>query len=312
MQECLQERCRFNEDLWMLPQSPSSLTTRYRDGNRVAGVKLVLALGAIVIVTLTFQSDIASALALATRHILARWGGDTSGYWIGPALLAVVVAALGEQRRRVIRSESALLQARLDRGKLVAELRRSELKLLGLQTQPQFLFNTLANIRILAHSDRAAAAEMLGNFMRYFAAAMPALGAEQLTLADERLLLYAYLRLHQMRMGDRLRYRIDIPEALAETRVPPMMLLTLVENSIRHGLRPLAEGGSIEVRATSGFSGLELRVVDSGVGITAETREGTGLANLRARLALIYGGEAQLNLTRASPRGLMATLRIPP
>lgn len=226
-------------------------------------------------------------------------------------MLGVCCTAILEVRRRASLSEFELMRARIDRAQRTAELECARRQLLHAQAQPHFLFNTLANIRRLAQTDRHAAAAMIDRFMCYVTAALPSLDRDDLALSDERVLLDSYLQIHQMRMGDRLRYRIEIPEELLEIRVPSMMLLTLVENAIKHGLRELAQGGSIKVSARQGPSGLELSVSDTGLGLTHSVAGGTGLANIRARLALTYGGRARLSLAPGMPRGLIATIRIP-
>ena len=112
-------------------------------------------------------------------------------------------------------------------------------------------------------------------------------------------------------MGDRLDFAIDAPAALLSARVPPMMLATLVENAIKHGVGPLAEGGSIKVKAESAPGMLILSVSDSGRGFRAESGTGVGLANVRARLAALYGERAALELKTNTPRGVVASIRLP-
>jgi LytS/YehU family sensor histidine kinase len=122
----------------------------------------------------------------------------------------------------------------------------------------------------------------------------------------------AYLELMQMRMPDRLQFEIDADPALATRPFPPMALLTLVENAVRHGIDPSEDGGRIEVGARpADGSGMRLWVGDSGVGLSPQAREGTGLTNLRARLRAVYGEGAELQLSEVAPRGLRAELVLP-
>ena len=124
-------------------------------------------------------------------------------------------------------------------------------------------------------------------------------------------LIEAYLRIHQIRMGTRLSYELLVPEELGEQRIPTMILLTLVENAVKHGINPALDGGSIRVSASRDQDSLVLRVADSGRGLVATDGHGMGLANIRRRLTMLYGDSAILSLARAATRGVVATVSIP-
>jgi LytS/YehU family sensor histidine kinase len=250
------------------------------------------------------------ATAVAYALVAAALGPKTSEEMAFFAFAALITAVY-EYRHRAAVSESDLMRAQIDSVALDAQLTRARLQLLRSQAEPHFLFNTLANVRTLARTDKKAAAAMIDNFMHYLGAALPSLRAEQLTLAEEGALVEAYLRIHKMRMGERLQYRVDIPSDLAGAPVPSMMLLTLVENSIKHGLAPLSEGGIIEIRARRIAQRIELSVADSGRGLQPTAGAGTGLANIRSRLTLLHGAGSTLSLAAARPRGLVATITFP-
>jgi LytS/YehU family sensor histidine kinase len=112
-------------------------------------------------------------------------------------------------------------------------------------------------------------------------------------------------------MGRRLQVDIDVPADLRQHVVPPMMLLTLVENALKHGLQPLLEGGSIRIGASSDPATLRMQVADTGRGLGTSLGAGTGLANIRARLRAMYGGAAQLSLRVNQPRGVVAMIELP-
>jgi hypothetical protein len=226
-------------------------------------------------------------------------------------LFGLIIAGVFEFQHRAAIGERVLARAQLDASALDAEMSRARLQLLRAQIEPHFLFNTLANVRQLARTDTSAATRMLDNLMQYFAAALPNLRNEETTLAQEAALLDAYLSIHRMRMGGRLTYQVEFPAELGGVRVPTMMLLTLVENAIKHGITPLTEGGAISVRAHRTDALLQLTVVDSGRGMTATAGSGTGLANIRSRLMLLYGNAAALSLSRLQPRGVAATITLP-
>jgi len=192
-----------------------------------------------------------------------------------------------------------------------ADIKRARLQLLRAQIEPHFLFNTLATVRTLASLDRAAAAEMVENLMRYLSEALPKMRHDESSLKEELSLIDAYLRMHQVRMGARLSYELLLPDGLATARIPSMVLLTLVENAVKHGVGPALEGGSIRVTAERERETLVLKVTDSGKGLAVTEGHGTGLANIRRRLAAIYGETAMLSLTRLSPHGMTATVLIP-
>ncbi|HET9823040.1 MAG TPA: histidine kinase [Burkholderiaceae bacterium] len=196
--------------------------------------------------------------------------------------------ALGE--REAMAARSALLQA---------------------QIEPHFIFNALANARRLLRTDTAAARALLGNLLRYLQEALPALRDGVSTLGREGELVRAYLAVHQVRMGERLQALVDIPPALAARSLPPMVLLTLVENALKHGLQPLVEGGNIVVQARQEGARLVIRVSDDGRGMGSGSGQGTGLANVRARLRATYGAGATLTLAVNEPRGVVATIAIP-
>jgi signal transduction histidine kinase len=237
----------------------------------------------------------------------------------GMALLIAPVMALGAlYRERDAQARSQQLQFELERSTFEKQALDAQLKLLHAQVEPHFLFNTLANVQALVESGSPRAAPVLAHLIAYLRAAMPTLDEVQSTLASEAKLVRAYLELMQMRMPDRLTFAIDIPAELGNQRFPSMALLTLVENAIRHGIDPSEQGGRIEVGAQrgsgieSGSGELRVWVADSGVGMSEQARPGTGLSNLRARLAAFYGPAARLDLLEQHPHGLRAQIAMGP
>jgi LytS/YehU family sensor histidine kinase len=213
--------------------------------------------------------------------------------------------------RAASQASDRLARAQIDAASRDAELKQARLQLLKAQIEPHFLFNTLATIHALARTERPAAIELIDNFMQYVSAALPKLRHEETTLADEMQLIDAYLAIYQVRMGRRLSYEIPPVQQLPALRIPPMILLTLVENALKHGVNPTIAGGFIRVSVTRERSTLVVRVADSGQGMQAQQGHGTGLANVRMRLMMRYGDKASLSLAPAEPRGVVATVRIP-
>src|SRR5574337_41180 len=226
--------------------------------------------------------------------------------------LAAMLTAVSEFYRSEVRSLEAMRAAEADRAALEQQTLQARLKTLEAQIAPHFLFNTLANVRRLYATDIDAGEAMLDRLMRYLRSALPSMRDEHSTLEREGQLIRAYLELQQVRMGRRLAFDIDIAPALQSAPVPPMMLLTLVENAIKHGLAPLREGGRVEVAARREGGHLRLEVADTGRGFGGDTAGGgTGLANIRARLAAMFGTAAEFTLAAREPRGLVATIRLP-
>jgi hypothetical protein len=227
------------------------------------------------------------------------------------ALFVVLLAVVLEFRHRALAIAGALLRVEIDSVNADARLRDASLRVLQAQIAPHFLFNTLANVRRLAQLDRRAAAAMLDDLVEYFSVTLARRETPQSTLGEETRLVDAYLRLHRVRMGTRLAFEIDVPTNLSGVPIPSMLLLTLIENAIKHGVNPLAEGGFVRLRAERRGSELHLEVADNGRGLTAGEGHGTGLANVRARLAILYGTRAALEVRAGQPRGFVASVSLP-
>jgi sensor histidine kinase YesM len=227
------------------------------------------------------------------------------------AVMVAMILAACVYRSSARTASTQLIQRQTESAALDADVKRARLQLLQAQIEPHFLFNTLATVRTLARIDRHAAIDMVENLMRYLSEALPKLRQEESSLADELQLIDAYLRIHQIRMGKRLSYELKIPPQLAGERIPSMILLTLVENAVKHGINPTVDGGTIRVTATREQATLVLRVADSGQGLAAIDGFGMGLANIRRRLMMLYGDRAVLSLARAATHGVVATVAIP-
>ena len=226
-------------------------------------------------------------------------------------VLATLVGVLGEYRWRSVRAAQQLHEAELNRIRLEGELAAGRLQVLQAQIEPHFLFNSLANVRRLLRVDGEAGRAMLADLMRYLESALPRMRDDRSTLGREAELVRSFLAVYQIRMGPRLHVRIDVPAVLRERAVPPMMLLTLIENALKHGIEPLVEGGVIHVEAREADGRLVLKVADTGCGLTPGSGGGTGLANIRARLKAVYGTTASLSLRLNTPRGVVAEIHLP-
>ncbi len=187
------------------------------------------------------------------------------------------------------------------------------------QMEPHFLFNTLAGIEHLIETDPPRAATMQKSLIAFLRATMPTLreanAQAERDLGRELAVVQPYLELMRMRMEERLQFDLQVPQGLRSARFPPMMLQSLVENAIRHGLEPQAEGGSITVRAEVQDGQLIVQVQDTGVGFApaapGATGGGIGLSNIRERLQLLYGAQASLQTSSPSTGGACVTITVP-
>lgn len=201
---------------------------------------------------------------------------------------------------------------RLRRAEQEALASQADLRLLQAQIEPHFLFNTLSVIVELVDTRPSAARSMLLNLVSLLRASLANTRRETVRFDEELDLLRAYLEIMAERMGPRLRYRIDTAPEAAQIRMPPLLVQPLVENAIRHGLEPKAEGGEVVVRGFLRDGALVVEVVDSGRGFTAAPgSEGVGLANVRRRLASRYGPAASLDVAATAGGGVTARIVMP-
>ena len=192
------------------------------------------------------------------------------------------------------------------------ELSEAKLSLLNAQVEPHFLYNTLASAQLLTRSDPQRADAMLGHLIAYLRRSLPRTLQGQSTLGEELERANAYLEILKIRMGPRLSTQVDVPEALHALPFPSMMLQTLVENAIKHGLESKPGGGTVWIRATTGNRELSVTVADDGRGFNAESSgTGIGLKNVRERLRLAYGNAARFSIAANFPAGVAATITLP-
>jgi len=262
-----------------------------------------------------------AALGTYLRHAVAvlenpgmgvkpGWVLSTVAIW---ALLGGMAYALLLVSRAQRVGSGQLAQLFREREALRAQQTEAQLSALNAQIEPHFLFNTLANVKRLYETRPERGRDMLAALIAYLRAALPGMRRHESTLADELELVRHYLAILQMRMGERLTFDISAPPELLHARLPTLVLPTLVENAVKHGLSPLPEGGRIAIRTLpADGGGLTVEVADNGQGFGAASGgAGVGLANTRARLAARFGDAAALELEAAQPRGVVARVRLP-
>jgi len=188
----------------------------------------------------------------------------------------------------------------------------AELKALQAQIEPHFLYNTLANTRYLARQDPPRAVQMLEHLISYLHSALPDLRAQASTVGRECELAGHYLALMQVRFGERLQYRIECPPGLADAGMPPLLLMTLVENAVKHGVEPQPGVVSVCVTAAAMAGATHITVSDDGAGIGPVVMgSGVGLCNLRERLHALHGDQATFQLAARAGGGAVSTLVLP-
>jgi LytS/YehU family sensor histidine kinase len=192
------------------------------------------------------------------------------------------------------------------------ELAEARLSMLHAQVEPHFLYNTLASAQLLTRSDPPKADRMLGHLIMYLRKSIPRTEQSMSTLGEELERAQAYLEILRIRMGDRIAVQIQVPEPLKATPFPPMMLQTLVENAIKHGLEPVPGGGTIWILAREAQGRVSVTVADDGRGFSEDGGgTGIGLKNVRERLQLAYGEAGVLSIVANFPKGVAATILVP-
>jgi intracellular sulfur oxidation DsrE/DsrF family protein len=258
------------------------------------------------------ESQIEEQIARETRRYR-----ETTGDWLMSFVMLLILAGiivkvvLGGKKRAERRAEAATETAAEE--SLKRQLAEAQLKTMQAQVEPHFLFNTLASVDYLIETEPSTASKMQKSLIQYLRAALPQMREGSTTLGKEVQLCRSYLEILKFRMEDRLQYSLIVPQGLSSAQFPPMMLQSLVENSIKHGLEPKPEGGSLTISADISNGRLRVTVADSGLGFAAAgvSGSGVGLANVRERLAALYGSAAKLSIEANSPSGTIVTIEVP-
>jgi two-component sensor histidine kinase len=243
------------------------------------------------------------------RHIVT--GALVLGF-----LYTLIVALIANLRNREYRALAASLEAEARQSQLSRQLAESKLRLLQQQIEPHFLFNTLGSAQQLAEKNAPEAARLISDLIHFLRATTPTLRDAATTARQDAAMVRAYLRIMQTRLGSRLDWSVTVPKGLEDAATPPGMLITLVENAVKHGIEPSPAGGRIDVTASHephpDGACIAWSVVDTGAGLAgAPCATGIGLANIRERLALQYGERAQLVTDANDPHGFVARLVLP-
>ncbi len=261
-----------------------------------------------ILVTVTPNVD-AGSVTLIYEPERAAW---TDWFFVDYGTNLENAEALGRAIARRVAERRRSEQVTARQTATEKELTVAKLSLLHAQVEPHFLYNTLASAQLLTRSDPARADEMLGNLITYLRHSLPRTEDALSTVGEELERARAYLDILKIRMGARLHLQIDVPEPLRAVLFPTMMLQTLVENAIKHGLEPQPGGGTVWILARSLDASIAVTVADDGRGFSAEGGgTGIGLRNVRERLRLAYGAAAGFTIVANFPAGVAATITVP-
>ncbi len=203
---------------------------------------------------------------------------ENTGDWLMSFVMLLVIAGIlvkvvfGGKKRAERRAEAATETAAEE--SLKRQLAEAQLKTMQAQVEPHFLFNTLASVDYLIETAPSTASKMQKSLIQYLRAALPQMREGSTTLGKEVQLCRSYLEILKFRMEERLQYSVIVPQGLSSAQFPPMMLQSLVENSIKHGLEPKPEGGSLTISADISNGRLRVTVADSGLGIRSRRSAG--------------------------------------
>ncbi|MCH2189584.1 MAG: histidine kinase [Gammaproteobacteria bacterium] len=221
-------------------------------------------------------------------------------YWREPSLMARHLSDIEMSQLKASRSD---IQARLT--------------MLQAQIEPHFLFNSLASIKSMVRQNPELAEKSIANLVDYLRASVPRLDKSQSakpnTLMEQIDLCEKYLKVMELRMGDRLVFDCAISPNIESLEFPPLILLSLVENAIKHGIEPKPEGGRVSITAETRSNDIVIKVIDTGIGLNQKSVThcaGVGLANINDQLQVLYQGQAKLHLEQNQTGGVTAMITI--
>ncbi|MGK5031813.1 sensor histidine kinase [Janthinobacterium sp. DSP2-3-3] len=228
------------------------------------------------------------------------------------ALFAMKALVGGKKRAE---AQTVTANEAAERESMQRQLSEAKMQMMQAQVEPHFLFNTLASVEHLIQVDPPRAAKMQRSLIQYLRAVLPQMRDNALitNLGREADMVQAYLNLLKMRMEERLTVDFQIPDGLRSAAFPPMMLQSMVENAIKHGLEVKPEGGTLRIVAEVAHSKLRVIVTDDGLGFGVVPSDGTGLGlpTIRERLKLLHGEQGSLTITPNQPSGVCAVIEVP-
>ncbi|MBD8654447.1 histidine kinase [Oxalobacteraceae sp. CFBP 13730] len=264
------------------------------------------------------SNAIEAAVEDAAEQKVSRYHKQASTWFMNFVVLLLLAlfgtkALVGGKKRAD--AEAQVANAAAEREAMQRQLMETKMQMMQAQVEPHFLFNTLASVEHLIRVDPPRASAMQRSLIQYLRAVLPQMrdNAVVTGLGREVDMVNAYLDLLKMRMEERLTVNLRVPDGLRSAAFPPMMLQSMVENAIKHGLECKPEGGTLNIVAEVVDSRLRVTVADDGVGFGVMPSDGTGLGlqTIRERLKLLHGEAGWLHIGANSPTGVIATIEVP-
>jgi LytS/YehU family sensor histidine kinase len=264
------------------------------------------------------SNAIEAAVEDAAEQKVSRYHKQASTWFMNFVVLLLLAlfgtkALVGGKKRAD--AEAQVANAAAEREAMQRQLMETKMQMMQAQVEPHFLFNTLASVEHLIRVDPPRASAMQRSLIQYLRAVLPQMrdNAVVTGLGREVDMVNAYLDLLKMRMEERLSVNLRVPDGLRSAAFPPMMLQSMVENAIKHGLECKPEGGTLNIVAEVVDSRLRVTVADDGVGFGVMPSDGTGLGlqTIRERLKLLHGEAGWLHIGANSPTGVIATIEVP-
>ena len=288
--------------------------SRFKIGLKSLAVWLGIAITGAVIGGIAAKLALSGSLSTVLEQFVRVAPQILIGGLVTGLVYAVLMVSIVQYRRTQLQRNNTDLARLAQQERMRRQLADARLKLLQAQVEPHFLFNTLASVQQLADHKAPEAAQLTAQLITFLRAGLASLREDTTTLAREFKAIEAYLMIMKTRMHDRLQFELDLPAELCETSMPPAMLISLVENAIKHGLEPHPEGGKLRIMARLENARLRLTVTDTGLGPGASVSTaggGVGLDNIRQRLRALFANDARLIVSGNEPQGFVAVIDMP-
>ena len=288
--------------------------SRFKMGLKSIAVMLGMAITGAVIGGIAAKLALTGDLSTVLEQFIGAAPQILVGGLVTGLVYAVLMVSIVQYRRTQLQRNNSDLARLAQQERMRRQLADARLKLMQAQVEPHFLFNTLASVQQLAENKAPEAAQLTAQLITFLRAGLASLREDTTTLAREFNAIDAYLMIMKTRMQDRLQFELDLPTALNEISMPPAMLISLVENAIKHGLEPHPDGGKISVTARRDDERLRLTVADTGLGIgggASTAGGGVGLDNIRQRLRALFASHARLIVSENVPHGFVAVIDLP-
>ncbi len=267
-----------------------------------------------------FYTAVGMGVVMASMYMVSFFPGNAEiRQWLGTrsqlttsfvlsSVISIVLTIIWRRRAEELTAQISLAEERERTEAAVRATSEASLRALQAQIEPHFLFNTLANVTGLIHTQPDQAKQMLEQFIAYLRATLAATREKETTLGADFAMMKTFLSILQIRMGERLKVRFDLPDDLRDVAVPPMLLQPLVENAIKHGLEPKIDGGEVALSAKRVGDKVEITVADTGLGFQNSSSNGIGLQNVRERVKQIYGDAGSVSIEENKPCGTRITI----